>query len=156
MKNPEEIIKDAPLSRRALFKGMQFTGLVGLTSIVIACMAPPISLAVAGAGVALFAASFAGQVVFLNQEAKRQEKEEDTDSPAKKYSPKRDSKDHSKPTREDALFYKPEYIQMPTQKQVPKVQKSADIKKVTPSVRFSAAELKQIQRSQSNFTYNKE
>ena len=148
-KDVQEIIRDTPFKRKALFLGMQFTGLVGLTSIVVACMAPPISLAVAGAGVALFAASFAGQVIFLNQEAKRQEKEEDTDSPAKKYSPKRDSKDHSKPTREDALFYKPEYIQMPTQKQVSKAQTS-DIKRVTPSVRLSVAELRELQRGRGS------
>ena len=147
-KDVQEIIRDTPFKRKALFLGMQFTGFVGLASIVVACMAPPISLAVAGAGAALFVASFAGQVVFLNQEAKRQEKEEDTDSLAK-YSPKRDSKDHSKPTREDALFYKPEYIQMPTQKQVSKAQTS-DVKRVTPSVRLSVAELRELQRGRGS------
>lgn len=147
MKNSEEIIEDAPLLRKALFKGMQYTALVGSAAILVSLIATPASLAVIGSGLALTGVSLAGQLIFLSQERKRQLKEEDIDFLSKKYSPKRNFKDHSKPINEDVLFYKPEYIQMPTQKQVPKVQKSADIKKVTPSVRFSAAELKQIQRS---------
>ena len=135
-KDVQEVIRDAPFGRKALFLGMQFTGFAGLASIAVACIAPPISLAVAGAGVALFTASFAGQAIFLSQEAKRQAKEEDTEFLARKYSPKTNKP--SKPSRNLSQ-------QKVGQKQVPKVQ-APGVKHITPSIRISAAELKRRQR----------
>ena len=138
-KDVQEIIRDTPFKRKALFLGMQFTGFVGLASIVVACMAPPISLAVAGAGAALFTASFVGQAIFLNQEAKRQAEE------SRRYSPKTNrgsSKTSHAMTQEKTA-------QVSAQKQVSKAQTS-DVKRVAPSVRLSVAELRELQRGRGS------
>jgi len=139
-KDVQEVIRDAPFGRKALFLGMQFTGLAGLASIVVACMAPPISLAVAGAGIALFAASFAGQVVFLAKESKRQEREEAFSS--RGYSSKA-----GRPSRPSNTMMQQKTAERPVQKQVSKAQRTDDSKQKTQSVRFSAGQLREIQRS---------
>ena len=138
-KDVQEIIRDTPFKRKALFLGMQFTGFVGLASIVVACMAPPISLAVAGAGAALFTASFVGQAIFLNQEAKRQADEDG------KYSPKT-NRSFSRPSHSMSQQRSP---QSSVQKRVSKVQES-DVKRVAPSVRLSVAELRELQRGRGS------
>ena len=144
MKDLGEIIRNASFSKKVLFAGMQLVTYASAAVIMISLVTPPVNLAVVGVCAALSSVSFAGQAILGIREAKRQAKKENTDDLLKKYSPKTNAKSASRPTNEKSLQ---QSSQKPAQKQVPKVQRSADVKRETPSIRLSAAELKEIQKS---------
>ena len=142
MKDFSEVMQNAPFSKRVLFVGMSLVAYASAGVIMVSLFASPVNLAVVGVCAALSSVSFAGQAILGIQEAKRQEK--NADDLLKKYQPQTNAKTALRSANEKSLQ---QSNQKPAQKQVPKVQKSADVRRVTPPNRLSAAELKKEQRS---------
>lgn len=129
MKDIQEVIRDMSRPKKAVFLGMQSVGYAGIASMFVAIVASPVNLAVMGVGAALSAVSFSAQAIFLNKEAKKQDKEIAS-------APKALSS--ALTISREKTNSKTNSVQKESHKTPPRV---------ISSVRLSAKELKEIQRS---------